>query len=85
MSGKSIGFIGGGRITRVFLGGWAKAGKVPSTVVVSDTDAGVLASLKQSYGDCRNRGKRQCPSSGSRRCVCGSASARDSRVERWVK
>ena len=50
MSGKSIGFIGGGRITRVFLGGWAKAGKVPSTVVVSDIDAGVLASLKQSYG-----------------------------------
>ncbi len=49
MNHKSIGFIGGGRITRVFLGGWTRARKVPATVVVSDTDAGVLAQLKQRY------------------------------------
>ena len=50
MSGKTIGFIGGGRITRVFLGGWARAGQMPASVVVSDTDSAVLARLKQEHG-----------------------------------
>ena len=50
MSGKTVGFIGGGRITRVFLGGWARAGQMPASVVVSDTDSAVLARLKQAHG-----------------------------------
>jgi pyrroline-5-carboxylate reductase len=50
MSDKTVGFIGGGRITRVFLGGWARAGQMPASVIVSDTDAAVLACLKQSHG-----------------------------------
>ena len=50
MNGKTVGFIGGGRITRVFLGGWARAGQMPASVVVSDTDSAVLARLKQTHG-----------------------------------
>jgi pyrroline-5-carboxylate reductase len=50
MSDKTVGFIGGGRITRVFLGGWARAGQMPASVIVSDTDSAVLARLKQSHG-----------------------------------
>ena len=49
MNDKTIGFIGGGRIARVFLGGWSKAGKLPGTVVVSDTDPQVLEMLKQEF------------------------------------
>ena len=50
MSAKTIGFIGGGRITRVFLGGWRKAGTMPAKVVVSDIDAQALARIKESFG-----------------------------------
>ena len=49
MNHESVGFIGGGRITRVILGGWTKAHTLPATVVVSDTDPNVLALLKQRY------------------------------------
>lgn len=31
MSDKTVGFIGGGRITRVFLGGWTRAGHMPGS------------------------------------------------------
>jgi pyrroline-5-carboxylate reductase len=36
---RSVGFIGGGRITRVLLEGWRRAGETPPRVVVSDVDA----------------------------------------------
>jgi pyrroline-5-carboxylate reductase len=39
---KSIGFVGGGRVTRILLGGWAKAGQTPREVVVSDSDSTAL-------------------------------------------
>ena len=51
MSAKTIGFIGGGRITRVFLGGWRKAAAMPAKVVVSDIDAQALARIKESVGE----------------------------------
>jgi pyrroline-5-carboxylate reductase len=50
MTAKTIGFIGGGRITRVFLGGWRKAETMPAKVVVSDIDAQALARIKESFG-----------------------------------
>jgi len=50
MNGESIGFVGGGRITRVFLSGWRRAGKLPAAIVVSDVDPQVLGRLKQSFG-----------------------------------
>jgi len=33
---KTIGFVGGGRVTRILLGGWRQAGKLPEKVVISD-------------------------------------------------
>lgn len=47
MNDKSIGFIGGGRIARVILGGWQRAGKLPASVVVSDTNEAALAAVKK--------------------------------------
>jgi pyrroline-5-carboxylate reductase len=49
MNEKTIGFIGGGRIARVFLGGWSRAAKLPGTVVVSDADPHVLETLKREF------------------------------------
>ena len=43
MSYETIGFIGGGRVTCIILTALNRAGKLPGTVVVSDSNAGVLA------------------------------------------
>jgi pyrroline-5-carboxylate reductase len=43
---RSVGFIGGGRITRIFLEGWKRAQKLPSKVVVSDCNAEALGKLR---------------------------------------
>ena len=49
MNDKSVGFIGGGRIARIFLEGLRRAGKMPQRVVVSDLDAEGLGRLKARY------------------------------------
>ena len=49
MRGKRIGFVGGGRVARIMLGGWAKAGQMPAEIVVSDLDAGALARLASAF------------------------------------
>jgi pyrroline-5-carboxylate reductase len=49
MSNKTIGFIGGGRITRIVLEGWTRAGKLPVSITVSDPNADSLAKLKARY------------------------------------
>ncbi|WCJ59386.1 NAD(P)-binding domain-containing protein [Fontisphaera persica] len=49
MHHQSVGFIGGGRITRIFLSGWQKAGKLPERVVVSDVHAEVLSRLNTAH------------------------------------
>ncbi len=49
MSGKKVGFVGGGRVARILLGGWAKAGRIPAEVVVSDLDPGALARLANAF------------------------------------
>jgi len=46
---KTIGFCGGGRIARIFLGGWARAKAMPGRIVVSDSDATALERLKQAH------------------------------------
>ena len=38
---KTIGFIGGGRVTRIILGGWRRAGTLPDKVVVSDPTSAI--------------------------------------------
>jgi pyrroline-5-carboxylate reductase len=49
MTNKTIGFIGGGRITRIFLEGWQRAGQMPRRSVVSDCNAETLAKLKTRF------------------------------------
>jgi pyrroline-5-carboxylate reductase len=49
MTNKTIGFIGGGRITRIFLEGWRRAGALPAKIVVSDSNAEMLAKLQTRF------------------------------------
>lgn len=49
MNRKSVGFIGGGRIVRIILGGWERAGFRPGPVVVADPSGDALARLKQEH------------------------------------
>jgi pyrroline-5-carboxylate reductase len=49
MTNKSVGFIGGGRITRIFLEGWARARKLPASITVSDPNAETLTKLKARF------------------------------------
>lgn len=44
--GKSVGFIGGGRIARILLGGLKRCNKLPAKIVVSDINAEPLKKLK---------------------------------------
>lgn len=45
----SIGFVGGGRITRIFLDGWKKDGELPGTILVCDTNPDVLKTLQSKH------------------------------------
>ncbi len=49
MSNKTLGFIGGGRITRIFLEGWIRAKTLPASIVVSDCNGESLAKLKTRF------------------------------------
>jgi pyrroline-5-carboxylate reductase len=49
MNINSIGFIGGGRVTRIFLSGLKAAGVKLSSVVVSDPNAETLGKLKAMF------------------------------------
>ena len=49
MNQHTIGFIGGGRITRIFLDGWARAQKTLPNIIVSDPNAEVLDSLSSRF------------------------------------
>jgi pyrroline-5-carboxylate reductase len=43
---KGVGFIGGGRIVRILLGGLDRAERLPSSIVVSDCDPSTLTKLR---------------------------------------
>ena len=49
MSTPSIGFLGGGRIARIFLAGWTRAQQLPARIVVADPSAEALAKLKAQF------------------------------------
>jgi pyrroline-5-carboxylate reductase len=49
MSTKTVGFVGGGRVTRIFLEGWTRANALPGRIVVSDCNAETLAKLKARF------------------------------------
>ncbi len=46
---ESIGFIGGGRVTRFLLEGWRRADRLPSGIRVSDTSPSALDALKAGF------------------------------------
>ncbi len=49
MNTPSIGFVGGGRIARILLGGWSRAKCLPQDVRVSDPNEATLQQLKQQF------------------------------------
>jgi len=49
MNDKTIGFIGGGRISRILLQGWTRAARLPASVTVSDSSAEALVRLKARF------------------------------------
>jgi pyrroline-5-carboxylate reductase len=49
MNYKTLGFIGGGRIVRIFLEGWTRAQKLPASMTVSDPNAETLTKLKARF------------------------------------
>jgi pyrroline-5-carboxylate reductase len=49
MSTKTIGFVGGGRVTRIFLEGWRRASASPANILVSDCNANALTKLKAQF------------------------------------
>lgn len=49
MTTKTIGFIGGGRVTRILLEGWRRQNALPAKIVVSDCNADSLAKLKARF------------------------------------
>ena len=58
----TVGYIGGGRIPRIVLGGWRRAGCWPARVVVSDVDASPLESLRLAFPELVvSQGDNQAP------------------------
>jgi pyrroline-5-carboxylate reductase len=49
MKDKTAGFIGGGRVARIILGGFKKAGSMPGDIVVSDANPDALEQLRSDY------------------------------------
>jgi pyrroline-5-carboxylate reductase len=49
VSGQSVGFVGGGRVARIMLEGWRRAGAMPDRVVVGDPNAATLEALKSRF------------------------------------
>jgi pyrroline-5-carboxylate reductase len=64
VSEPGIGFVGGGRVVRIMLAGWRRAGKPLPQIVVSDSDAAALARLQAEFpfvtvtGDNRRAARR---------------------------
>lgn len=59
MSTKTIGFVGGGRITRIFLDGWRRANALPANIAVSDCNADTLTKLKTQFPGVQTTGDSQ--------------------------
>lgn len=53
MTEKSIGFVGGGRVTRILLEGWRRADALPPGILASDCHADALAQLKARFSGVR--------------------------------
>lgn len=51
MNGQTVGFVGAGRVARIILGGFKKAGCMPARIVASDISADVLKQLQSAFPD----------------------------------
>ena len=49
MTNQSVGFIGGGRVARIFLEGWKRQNALPANIVASDCQAEALAKLQAAF------------------------------------
>jgi pyrroline-5-carboxylate reductase len=49
MSTNAVGWIGSGRIARIMLGGWQRAGRMPAEVAVHDPDEAAVARLREQF------------------------------------
>jgi len=49
MSANTVGFLGGGRVVRILLEGWQRAGRMPVEVIVHDPDSQALAKLQARF------------------------------------
>ena len=49
MKENTLGFIGGGRVARIVLGGLKKAGRMPAKIIASDTNPDVLKKLQSEF------------------------------------
>lgn len=56
MKFDSIGFVGGGRVARILLGGLQRAGVMPAEVVASDSNAAALEKLEAVFPNVRVAG-----------------------------
>jgi pyrroline-5-carboxylate reductase len=53
MDGPTVGFVGAGRVARIILGGFRKAGSMPARIVASDINADVLKQLQSAFPEIR--------------------------------
>jgi len=49
MAEQTVGFVGGGRVARIILGGFNRAGRMPPRVVASDANPDVLKRLQSGF------------------------------------
>jgi len=49
MTEITVGFVGGGRVAKIILGGFKKAGRTPKQIIVSDTSADALKKLQSMF------------------------------------
>lgn len=49
MQNKTVGFVGGGRVARIILGGFKKAGPMPKNIIASDVNQDVMNRLQSDY------------------------------------
>ena len=72
----SIGFIGAGRITRIMIEGWKRAGRLSERIVVSDASETAVESIAVEFAE-RAAGGDEAPGQGA--ASHGAASREDGR------
>ena len=61
---QRVGFIGGGRVARVLVGGWRHAGKVPAEVLVNEPDEAAFARLTELCPEVRRSSREDAAAAG---------------------